>query len=247
MSETTRILTETVFNIAYLAVIWWLVITMWRHRVFVAPRDLRTADRIMWAFAFLGFGDIGHVGFRVVSFAMGGLDVPVTILGKQVLLAPLGSLSTAITFTIFYALLIMAWRERYNKPYGALGYFLFILAIIRLIIMTHPDNGWQSLQAVQPWSLYRNLPLMLIQVGLAYLILRDASAANDRTFIWIGRMILVSFACYAPVIFFQQQVPQIGMLMIPKTMAYLVMAFLAFFEFYKVKTVSGLKPTTAKP
>jgi hypothetical protein len=32
--------------------------------------------------------------------------------------------------------------------------------------------------------------------------------------------------------------------MIPKTLAYLVMAFLAFFEFYKVKAVSGLKPTT---
>jgi uncharacterized membrane protein len=110
--------------------------------------------------------------------------------------------------------------------------------------MMHPDNGWQSLQAVQPWSMYRNLPLMLMQLGLAYLVLRDASAAHDRTFVWIGIMVLVSFVCYAPVIFFQQQVPQIGMLMIPKTLAYLVMAFLAFFEFYKVKAVSGLKTTT---
>ncbi len=83
MSETTRIWTETSFNIVYLVVIWWLVITMWRRREFVAQSDLRTADLIMWAFAFLGFGDIGHVGFRVIAFAMGGLDVPVTIFGKQ--------------------------------------------------------------------------------------------------------------------------------------------------------------------
>lgn len=247
MSETARIWTETAFNIAYLAAIWWLVITMWRRRVFVSHNDLRTADRIMWAFAFLGCGDIGHVGFRVISFAMGGLDVPVAIFGKQVLLTPLGSLSTAITFTIFYALLIMAWRERYHKPYGVFGYSLFSLAILRLLLMIHPDNGWQSLQAVQPWSLYRNLPLMVIQLGLAYLILRDATAFRDRTFIWIGRLILVSFVCYAPVIFFQLQVPQIGMLMIPKTLAYLVMAFLAFFEFYKLTAVSGGKPMTVTP
>ena len=247
MSETTRIWTETSFNIVYLMVIWWLVITMWRRREFVAQSDLRTADLIMWAFAFLGFGDIGHVGFRVIAFAMGGLDVPVTIFGKQLLLAPLGSLATAITFTIFYVLMIMAWRARYHKPYGALGYFLFVLAAVRLLIMMHPDNGWQSLQAVQPWSLYRNLPLMLMQLGLAYLMLRDASAAHDRPFTWIGIMVLVSFVCYAPVIFFQQQVPLIGMLMIPKTLAYLVMAFLALFEFYKVKAVSGLKTTTVTP
>lgn len=220
---------------------------MWQRRGFVAQRDLRTANLIMWAFAFLGFGDIGHVGFRVVSFALEGLDVPVTILGKPVLLAPLGSLSTAITFTIFYALMIMAWHERYDKPYGVFGYFLFALAILRIVILTHPDNGWQSLQAIQPWSLYRNLPLMMIQLGLAYLILRDAISRRDRTFIWMAAMIIVSFACYAPVIFFQQQVPQIGMLMIPKTLAYLVMAFLAFFEFYKVRMVSEFKPTTAMP
>ena len=247
MSETARLWTEISFNIVYLLVIWWLVISMWQRREFVAQRDLRTADRIMWAFAFLGFGDIGHVGFRVVAFAMGGLDVPVTILGNQLLLAPLGSLATAITFTIFYVLMIMAWRERYQKPYGALGYFLFALAVMRLLIMMHPDNGWQSLQAVQPWSLYRNLPLMLIQLGLAYLVLRDSVAAQDRTFKWIGIMVLVSFVCYAPVIFFQEQVPQIGMLMIPKTLAYLVMAFLAYFDFYKIKAVSGLKTSTVTP
>ncbi len=244
MSETARVLIETSFNLVYLVVIWWLVITMWLRRVFVAPQDLRTADLIMWAFAFLGFGDIGHVGFRVVAFALGGLDVPVTLGGRQVLLAPLGSLATAITFTIFYILMLMAWHERYHKPYGLLGYCLFALAIMRLLIMTHPDNGWQNLQAVQPWSLYRNLPLMMIQLGLAYLILREAVSARDRAFIWLAVMILVSFVCYAPVILFQQQVPQIGMLMIPKTLAYLVMAFLSFFEFYRVKTIAGFKPKT---
>jgi len=87
---------------------------------------------------------------------------------------------------------------------------------------------------------------MLMQLGSAYLILRDAIATHDRTFIWIGAMILVSFVCYAPVIFLQQRVPQIGTLMIPKTIAYLVIAFLGFFKFYRVKSVQ-LKTTPAIP
>ena len=49
---------------------------------------------------------------------------------------------------------------------------------------------------------------------------------------WIGASILVSYACYTPVIFWTMQVPILGMLMIPKTMAYLAVAFLAYRELY---------------
>ena len=41
-------------------------------------------------------------------------------------------------------------------------------------------------------------------------------------------MILVSFGFYIPVILFIQQAPMLGMLMIPKTMAYVAIAWLAF-------------------
>ena len=41
-------------------------------------------------------------------------------------------------------------------------------------------------------------------------------------------MILVSYACYTPVIFFVQQNPLVGMLMIPKTLAYVAIALLAY-------------------
>jgi hypothetical protein len=45
-------------------------------------------------------------------------------------------------------------------------------------------------------------------------------------------MILVSYACYLPVILLVQQVPLIGMLMIPKTMAYLAIAIIAYRALY---------------
>ncbi|MBK8050454.1 MAG: DUF2807 domain-containing protein [Anaerolineales bacterium] len=83
--------------------------------------------------------------------------------------------------------------------------------------MVPPANEWNNIVPPQPWSLVRNLPLMLQGLGVAYLILRDARTAHDRPFVWIGVSILVSYACYLPVILFVQQAPAVGMLMIPKT------------------------------
>ena len=100
--------------------------------------------------------------------------------------------------------------------------------MVRLVVMALPQNAWESVVPPQPWSTIRNVPLMALGLGTAYLILRDGLAAHDRTFTWIGAMILVSYACYAPVIFFVQQNPLIGMLMIPKTLAYVAIAFIAY-------------------
>jgi hypothetical protein len=100
--------------------------------------------------------------------------------------------------------------------------------VVRFALMALPANNWNNVEPVQPWSTLRNLPLMLQGLGAAYLILRDAGRARDRTFQWIGASILISYACYIPVIFFVQRVPTIGMLMIPKTVAYVVIAVVAY-------------------
>ncbi|MEI6126377.1 MAG: hypothetical protein WCQ99_07470 [Pseudomonadota bacterium] len=235
MSEATRLWMETTFNIFYLFVVLWLVLTMFSRRSQVADSDRKTARLILWAFFLLALGDMGHVGFRLVAFALGDIGTSVHVFGRQLLLAPMGSLATAVTFTFFYVIMIMVWKERFNKTYGWFCQLLFLIAVIRLLLMTHPANCWNSLEIHEPWSIYRNLPLMLMQLGAAYLILRDGILQKDRTFIWIGILILVSFACYAPVIFLQKQIKFIGMLMIPKTIAYLVIAFLGLFKFYPKK------------
>jgi len=237
MPESSRIWTETIFNIAYLIVVWWLVLAMINRRNLVDAKDQRVADLIMWAFFLLGLGDIGHVGFRVLAFALGGLDAAITVFGRELKLAPMGALATAITFTFFYIVLIMIWRERFDKRYGVLGSLIFVLAAVRLLIMALPANNWNSIQPPQSWALARNIPLMLMQLGSAYLIMRDGLREGDKTFVWIAVMVIVSFVCYAPVIFLQQRVPLIGMLMIPKTIAYLVIAFLGFFRYYRVRPV----------
>jgi len=216
---------EVSFNVMYLVVVWGLVIAMARQQSSVSYANAPVARRVLWAFALLALGDTGHVGFRVLAFAMGGLLAHPLLVG-------LGALATAYTVTLFYVLMLDIWRIRFDKKYGAFEYLLLVAAAVRLVIMALPQNEWARVEPPMPWGIYRNLPLMVQGIGVMFLILRDAVAARDNTFKWIGVAILVSFACYMPVIFWVTQVPILGMLMIPKTMAYLAVAFLAYRELY---------------
>ena len=83
------------------------------------------------------------------------------------------------------------------------------------------------------WSLARNIPLMIQGIGVAILLLRDGIRHNDRMVKWISVMIFVSYLCYTPVILFVQKVPMLGMLMMPKTLAYVAVAVIAYGLFRK--------------
>lgn len=233
MSEELIMWTEIIFNISYLVVVWGLVMAMLRRRHELDPDTRAIADLVTWAFGLLALGDTGHVGFRVWAYAAGGLESSIQLAGIQIGLVGLGALATAITVTFFYVLMLEVWRRRFNQQYGWFEYLLIAAAFVRLILMTLPINHWNNVVPTQPWSTIRNIPLMIQGLGLAYLILRDARAARDTTFKWIGISILVSYACYIPVILFVQQVPMIGMLMIPKTMAYVAIGFLAYRDLYR--------------
>jgi hypothetical protein len=233
MSESARMWMEISFNIIYLFVVWGLVITMIRRRPAVPPENKKAADLVLWAFALLAIGDTGHVGFRVLAYASGSLDTQINVLGRQIGLVGLGALSTAITVTIFYLLMLELWRIRFKKRFGWYEYLLIGLVILRFFLMALPSNDWNSVVPPQPWSTLRNLPLTILGLSVAYLMLRDATKAKDSAFQWIGGMILFSYAMYIPVILFVQSVPLIGMLMIPKTMAYVAIGFIAYYSLYR--------------
>ena len=91
-------------------------------------------------------------------------------------------------------------------------------------------------------SLYRNFFLTFLGLGAAYLILRDAIAAKDRAFTWMGVMIVISYALYIPVILLVQMYPVVGMLMIPKTLAYVAVGLIAYFSLFRVPSDSSAAP-----
>ncbi len=225
MSESLRMWTEIGFNIVYLIAVWGLVIYMLvKNRKFETPDRLRNI--VIWMFALLALGDTGHVGFRVVAYLMGNLEQTISLLGAQVGLVGLGALSTAITVTFFYMLVVFLWKERFHQPLNGFAWVLLGMGVIRLVIMVFPQNQWNSVVPPLDWSLARNLPLTIQGLGIAYLILRDAVKNKDHVFRNIGLWILVSFAFYLPVILFVQVLPMIGMLMIPKTLAYVAIAII---------------------
>ena len=237
MTETMRMWIEILFNLSYLVVVWGLVILMKTKLPEINPQKHRLASLFIWAFGLLALGDTGHVGFRVVAYTLGSLEAKPVILGVPVSLVGFGALSTAVTVTVFYMLMVFIWRERFDKQLGWFGWFLLACGVVRLVVMAFPQNEWANLVAPYNWSLLRNAFLVLQGIGVLYLILRDASSAGDRAFIWIGLMIALSFAFYVPVILWVHLVPTLGMLMIPKTCAYVAIAVIAYLDLFKLRVV----------
>ena len=171
MSDQLRMWIEVLFNVSYLVVIWSMVAMMTMRQSAVSPDQQVLAQRVKWAFALLALGDTGHVGFRVIAYALGGLEAHPTLLG-------LGALSTAITVTFFYMLTLEIWRQRFKKPLGWFGWTLLAAGVIRLVVMAFPQNQWTALVSPYDWSLLRNFFLVVQGVGVMYLILRDALRAG---------------------------------------------------------------------
>lgn len=88
-----------------------------------------------------------------------------------------------------------------------------------MILCFFPQNQWLAVTSDVSWGIYRNIPFVLL--GLIDIILFFRSAWHqDRPFRWLWLTIVVSFAMYIPVVLWSHSIPAIGLLMIPKTCAY---------------------------
>ncbi len=225
MADDPQILMEFAFNILYLVFIWFIVASMTLNFSKVSMEDQRTAKLFRLALFLLALGDTGHVGFRVLAYLTGGLETNTTLVG-------LGALSTAITITFFYMILLEIWRVNFSREKTLFYYLLQGIGVLRLLIMTFPQNEWGNLYPPAGWGLLRNIPLTIIGLFVAFLMLRDGFDKKDSRFKTFGYCISVSYAFYIPVILFVRDFPIIGMLMIPKTVAYMVMAWLAYKHYF---------------
>lgn len=235
MSESMQMWTEIIFNTTYLIVVWGLVIAMLRKHNQMPDSERTLRNYLIWMFGLLALGDTGHVGFRVLAFLQGDLEKTINLFGMEAGLVGLGALSTAITVTFFYMLVVYLWKARFDQKMTWFAWLLLVAGVVRLIIMVFPQNQWNAVVPPYGWSLARNTPLVIQGLGVAYLILRDAAKQKDRVFRLVGICILVSYAFYLPVILFVQVMPMIGMLMIPKTLAYVAIAIIAYRNLFRSK------------
>jgi len=162
----------------------------------------------------LGGGDAFHLVPRAVSLWTTGLEANATALG-------VGKLITSITMTVFYLILYYIWRERYQvQGRKGLTITMWALTIARIAICAFPQNQWLSYQQPLLWGILRNIPFAIMGILLIILFAQEAKRANDMVFRNMWLAITLSFLFYIPVVLFAEKIPLIGMLMIPKTLAY---------------------------
>ena len=118
-------------------------------------------------------------------------------------------------------LLYLVWRKRYRiTGRRGLTAAVWLLAVCRVVLCFFPQNRWLSAAPPLSWGIYRNIPFALLGLLIVVLFYRSAKAENDRPFRFLWLTVVLSFACYIPVVLFADSVPVLGILMIPKTCAY---------------------------
>lgn len=200
---------ETGFDIVYLVTVLTLGIRMLREC------GGRAQFRLFGAMAVvLGAGDAFHLVPRAVALCTTGLENYTVALGA-------GKWITSITMTVFYVLLYYVWRLRYAvSGRRGLTALVWVLAALRVGLCMMPQNRWLSANAPLIWGIWRNLPFAALGIVIILLFYRSAREHGDKAFRWMWLTIVLSFAFYIPVVLWADAVPMIGMLMIPKTCAY---------------------------
>ena len=162
----------------------------------------------------LGAGDSFHLVPRALALCTTGLESYTVYLG-------IGKLITSITMTVFYILLYYVWRTRYEiKGQNHITAAVYALSLTRVILCLFPQNEWLSADAPLSWGIYRNIPFALLGLLIIVLFYRSAKARGDKDFKFMWLTIVLSFGFYIPVVLWADALPAIGMLMIPKTCAY---------------------------
>ena len=162
----------------------------------------------------LGSGDAFHLVPRAWALCTTGLENYTVQLG-------LGKWITSITMTIFYVILYYVWRERYQiTDHKATTVAVYVLAALRIILCMMSQNAWLSASAPLSWGIYRNIPFALMGILIIVLFYKSAKENNDASFRFMWLTIVLSFGFYIPVVLWADVMPMIGMLMIPKTCAY---------------------------
>ena len=175
----------------------------------------------------LGFGDSFHLLPRIYALLTTGLENHAASLG-------FGKLVTSITMTVFYLILYKIWKIRFDvKISKTLDIVMYVLAGLRIVLCLFPQNQWFVSKPPVRWGIYRNIPFAIIGIIIIYLLYSYGVKNKDRDYKNLGIAVLLSFGFYAPVVLWASENFFVGMLMIPKTLAYVWVILIGYKEFKK--------------
>jgi len=194
---------EVVFDIAYLIAALIISLILFANTSAGSPRMLAGIMGLV-----LVIGDAFHLIPRVMAVLTKREEQLRKALGY-------GKLIASITMTLFYLLLWHIGSVLFvPKISTGWNYLLYSLAIIR-----QPQNKWQERYPPVSWGIIRNLPFFLIGVITAIMFFINRVEHIGLSLMWLA--IALSFLFYLPVVLWANKNPKLGMLMLPKTCAYI--------------------------
>lgn len=199
---------ETIFDVVYLS---FAIIT----GITILRKGSNTLVKKVGLMAvLLGAGDAFHLIPRFYSLWTTGLESNAAILG-------IGKFITSITMTLFYLILYYIWREYYEiKNQKNLTIIMWALSIIRIALCLLPQNQWLVYRQPLLFGILRNIPFAIMGIIIIVIFAQEVKKKKDTIFYFMPLAVFLSFGFYLPVVLFSGIVPVIGILMIPKTMAY---------------------------
>lgn len=208
---------ETTFDIFYLALVIIVGVLM------VRGSGGRTEYRVFGIMTLiLGGGDAFHLIPRAIALCTTGLADYTEALGA-------GKLITSLTMTVFYVLLYYVWRLRYRiRRRHGLSILMLALAAARIVLCAFPQNEWLTADPPLAWGILRNIPFVVMGILVIILYRTESRSTDDRAFRSMWLAITLSFAFYIPVVLFAHMAAWVGMLMIPKTLAYIWAVLIGF-------------------
>jgi hypothetical protein len=163
----------------------------------------------------LACGDAFHLVPRIMVIITGEEEKlrPALGRGKQV---------TSITMAAFYLLLWHLGLLLF-APRGVGGWtgLVYLLAAVRIALCFLPQNKWRERYPPVSWGVWRNIPFFLLGAAVAILFFLERSTIPSLRSMWLA--IALSFGFYLPVVLWSNQNPKLGMLMLPKSCAYVWM------------------------
>lgn len=199
-------ITEIIFDGAYLLTVFVCAVILLSHEEIFSGRWLFGAAAVV-----LCSGDAFHLIPRILA-AFGTKDYSKS-LGR-------GKLVTSLTMTLFYLILWHIGAALFDKnillPLTAA---MYTFAAARIILCLLPQNDWAKNAPSAKWSAIRNIPFFIMGALTVALFAAAHFKQGSYPFLWLA--VALSFAFYLPVVIFSQKYPKVGMLMLPKSLAYI--------------------------
>ena len=165
----------------------------------------------------LCFGDAFHLVPRVLRAVKRSNEKIERQLG-------IGLQISSITMTVFYILLLYIWKQTFYEMTAPvmLEILIWVSAAVRIVVCMLPQNNWCGEEGNHKLSVIRNAVFAVTGICVIVLYVMSGNTYGYHM-TRMAAAIVVSFGCYLPVTLLSKKMPKIGMLMIPKTCAYIWM------------------------